>query len=307
MSLSSRTRSTLLAALATPVIFGIIVPLQGRIEAKTHTIQQQKEELMFRSPALLQKLSLGYGSLLADIYWTRAVQYYGTKVQSTDPQFELLGPLLDLATGLDPHLVVAYKFGAILLSEPRPVGAGRPDLAVDLVKRGISANPDDWWLDADLGFVYYWHLRDFQRASDAYLAGSKVPGAPVWLRAMAARIAEQGGSDQLSLALWSEVYESSQDSRVRANALKHLAALKAHGNIEQLQNLVAQYRQRFGEYPSSFNEMVAAGVLRSIPVDPSGAPYILDDEGQVQLSPSSSIDLKILQGPQNNSKPTPSR
>ena len=92
--------------------------------------------------------------------------------------FDLLWPLLDVTTTLDPHLMPAYRFGAIFLSEPGEVGAGRPDLAIELVKRGIAANPSEWRLDTDLGFLYYWRVKDYQNAAAAYLQASKNPEAP---------------------------------------------------------------------------------------------------------------------------------
>ena len=70
------------------------------------------------SPNAIKKLSLGYDSLLADIYWTRAVQYYGSRLTVHSRDFDLLWPLLDVTTTLDPKLIVAYRFGAIFLSEP---------------------------------------------------------------------------------------------------------------------------------------------------------------------------------------------
>ncbi len=36
-----------------------------------------QEALYLRSAKVLRRLSLGYTGLLADIYWTRAVQYFG--------------------------------------------------------------------------------------------------------------------------------------------------------------------------------------------------------------------------------------
>ena len=64
----------------------------------------REEELLLRSGAA-KKLSLGYDSLLADIYWTRAVQYYGARVGTPGATFDLLWPLLDVTTTLDPHLM----------------------------------------------------------------------------------------------------------------------------------------------------------------------------------------------------------
>ena len=39
-------------------------------------------------------------------------------------EYQLLYPLLDITTTLDPHFNIAYRFGAIFLSEPYPGGAG---------------------------------------------------------------------------------------------------------------------------------------------------------------------------------------
>jgi len=97
MSGQSHIRSVRLALLAVPVLFLAIASLQTRIDAQTRTISQQKEELLLRSGPLLKKLSLGYDSLLADIYWTRSVQYYGARIGSPGEKFELLWPLLDLS------------------------------------------------------------------------------------------------------------------------------------------------------------------------------------------------------------------
>ena len=294
MSVFSRSRQVLLASAAVPLLFGALVPLQKRIDTRTATIAQEKQDLLLRSPALLKKISLGYSPLLADIYWTRAIQYYGRNVQASDPNFELLPPLLDLTVGLDPSLTIAYKVGAILLSDPKPVGAGRPDLAATLVERGIAANPNDWWLKADLGFIYYWYLQEPRKAADAYLAGSKDPGAPVWMKAMAARVLEQSGTVELSISIWSQVYESTDDINVQRNALRHLQALYAQRDIQRLDNLLDQYTQKFQESPSSFEELVEGGILPQVPRDPTGTPYTIDPDGQVQLSPLSSIDLRIV-------------
>ncbi|MFY9531831.1 MAG: hypothetical protein WBC04_01175 [Candidatus Acidiferrales bacterium] len=294
MSFQERFRTIWVASIATPALFLALVPRQKRIDATAILTPQQEDELLIRSGTLLKKLSLGYDSLLADIYWTRAVQYYGNHVQLPQPEYESLYPLLDIATTLDPHLVIAHEFGALLLSEPLPVGAGRPDLAIELVRKGIAANPTDYRLPASLGFIYYWHLHDYQKSSDAYLAGSKYPGAPVWLKGMAARVAELGNSRETSVFIWSQLYQSSNEPSVRENALKHLQALKADQDLEQLKKLVAEYNHRFGHFPSSTQELVSAGMLRGAPLDPAGFPYVIRPGGDAGLSPQSTVSLDIL-------------
>jgi len=193
MSNPSQTRALWVAVAGVPLLFAAIAALQVKIDAGTRAYTPESEELLLRSGTALKKMSLGYDSLLADIYWTRAVQYYGNRAGIDGAKFDLLWPLLDIATTLDPKLIIAYRFGAIFLSEPPPAGAGRPDLAIELVKRGIAENPEQWHLNADLGFLYYWRMKDYPNAAAAYLDGSKNPKAPVWLKLMAARITEKGG------------------------------------------------------------------------------------------------------------------
>src|SRR5260370_38112730 len=99
---------------------------------------------------------------------------------------ELLWPLLDITTTLDPNLLVAYRFGAMFLSQAAPGGAGRPDLAVQLIQRGIQANPDYWRLYEDLVFVYYFDVKDYKKAWEAFLEGSKNPKGQLRVQVMPA-------------------------------------------------------------------------------------------------------------------------
>lgn len=291
MSGRNHSRALGLALVAIPALFVAIGFLQMRIEAETRTVAQQQEQLLLRSGPMLKRLSLGYDSLLGDVYWTRAVQYYGSRVGNHGEKFELLWPLLDITTTLDPNLIVAYRFGAIFLSEPRPTGADRSDLAVELVKKGVAANPNSWELSSDLGFLYYWHLKDYQKASAAYLQGSQVPNAPSWLKMMAAQVAEKGNSFSNSLGIWSELYDTTQNEKVKKSAFQHLQSLHALQDTFELDKLAEQYRKQYGRYPASMEELSEHGLLQGIPFDPAGFPYTFGADGKVQLDPNSPIIL----------------
>jgi hypothetical protein len=292
MTIGGRTRSIWLEAVVAPLLLAAVVVLQVRIDAQTRSLAKQKDELFLQSGPLLKKLSLGYDSLLADIYWTRTVQYYGSKIALLNSKFELLSPLLNLTTALDPKLIVAYRFGAMFLSEPLPVGAGRADLAVDLVKRGIATNPDEWRLYSDLGFLYYWYSKDDSDASTAYLEGSKIPKAPAWLGLMAARISEKSGSIDTARMIWTQIYETTQVPYVREKASEHLMGLRALEDEATLNQLAEDYRKRFGRYPASSKELRDAGFIRGIPLDPAGIPYLFGPDGKAQLAPMSPIVIE---------------
>ena len=275
--------------LLAPVGFAGVWRLQGKINVARDAMHQEQDEVLVQSPKLMKVLTGEYATLVADIYWTRAVQYYGGKRLAQDTNLESLWPLLDLAATLDPHLVPVYRFGATFLSEPAPRGAGRPDLAVKLLERGIAANPEVWRLNQDLGNVYYLELKDYQKAGQAYLDGSKKPGAAVWMKVMAARFLEKGESRETSVMLWSEVYESSRDESLKENARINLQLLRADEDIEHIDEITEQFAKRFGRPPQSVREMVANGMIGGEPNDPVGYVYVIGADGKSHISESSPL------------------
>ena len=242
-----------------------------------------QETIYISSPQLLKHLSLGYEGLLADIYWTRAVQYFGEQHHSDNSDYRLLWPLLNITTQLDPHLVPAYEFGSAFLTVPPPQGAGEPERAIELVEYGIRNNPDDWHLYYDLGFIYY-DQKNYRAAADAFDRGSRVPNAHPFLKIMAAQTAQHGGETRTAVMLWTSVYETTHDPQIRDNAKSHLASLNADLQCEELEQIVGAYRQRMGRNPAGFVDLVRAGMLRGIPLDPTGTPYELDEQGHVFVS-----------------------
>jgi hypothetical protein len=302
----SQTRALWAAIIGVPLLLAAAAVLQARRDAQPALAPGQSEELLLRSPAAIKRMSLGYDSLLADVYWTRAVQYYGERAIVPGANFGQLWPLLDISTTLDPKLIVAYRFGAVFLSQPKVNpgeagivgGPGRTDLAVELVKRGVAANPGSWILYSDLGFLYYWRLKDYPEASAAYLAGSKLPDAPSYMKMMAARVAEKGGSIETSRMIWSQVYTAATNPTIRSEALRMLRVLKAQDDEEHLDALAQDYRKKFGRLPGSIGDLQQAGLLGGTPVDPMGYPYVLGPDGKSRLSPKSTIVMTAQLPPQ---------
>jgi len=263
--------------------------LQHSIDGQLAAIHQEQDDLVLRSGPLLKAMSLEYAPLTADLYWTRVVQYYGNKHAADQTNIELLWPLLDVTTTLDPNLIVAYRFGAMFLGEPPPQGAGEPKRAIELLQRGIRANPEYWRFYEDLGFVYYFGLKDYRSAADAFLEGSKKPGAMIWMKAFAARISEKGETLETSAMLWSEIYNSSSDPAIKKNAKIHLQLLRARADCTQLNSVAAEYEKRTGHYPRAMRELVNAGLLPAPAVDPEGYAYTFDADGKARINPASPL------------------
>src|SRR5690242_15959699 len=162
-----------------------------------------QEVLYISSPKVLKGMSLGYDGLLADIYWTRAVQYFGNRHHDGAQRYDLLAPLLEITTGLDPHLLVAYEYGTNFLAPKPPGGGGMPERAIQLEEFGIRNNPDEWRLYYNEGFIRYMELKDYAGAAEVFSRGSRVPNAHPFLALLAARMAEHAGDQQMARMMWS--------------------------------------------------------------------------------------------------------
>lgn len=285
--MKSRNTVTVVAAVLLVVLFAGSVFSRRQVETQRGNESTLEEVLYMPSGKTVKRMSLGYSSLLADIYWTRAVQYFGSKHIKHARRYDLLYPLLDITTDLDPKLTVAYEYGSVFLSQKPPSGAGQPDKAVLLAEKGIQANPEFWRLYFILGFVHYIDRHDPQSAQIAFEKGSKVPGALPWMKVMAARMAEHSKDINTSIALWQAIYETTQDKDVREAANLHLASLLAERDISELESRVQKYHQQMKAFPTSWAELIRAGFIPGVPLAPKGEPYVLKPGGKVDVQDAS--------------------
>ena len=266
-------------------LLSVVILLQVVREQRFPTAASTQQFLYVTSPAVVTRMALGYRALLADVYWMRAIQHFGGTRLSTqrEKNYELLYPLLELTTSLDPHFTMAYRFGAFFLSERQPGGAGRSDLAVRLLEKAIAANPDRWEYPYDIGFLYF-RDNDYNTAAQWFQRAADVPKAADWLRPLAAVTLATGGDTRASRLLWRNLLESEADW-LRQTAAYRLQQLDAIDQIALLERLTAEYARRFGAPPSAWEPMGRAGMLSAIPTDPAGHPYVLNPaDGSVTVS-----------------------
>jgi tetratricopeptide (TPR) repeat protein len=253
------------------------------------------DALYLQSPKLLKRLSLGYNGLLADIYWTRAVQYFGYQHHEHSTDFHLLAPLLKIAVELDPKLVPAYQFGSNFLSPKPPNGAGEPKKALELATYGVQENPDQWRLYYNLGFLYYTEFKDYARAADAFARGAQLPVTNEFMPILAARMAQHAGEYDTAKMLWFTTYQSTKEPQIQKNAVDHLKALRVDEDVTQLQKLVERYSRDHGHLPKSVSDLETAGYIRGTPIDPNGHPYRLMADGRIEVESPDTL-LYITKG-----------
>jgi hypothetical protein len=276
------TLALLLLAAAIPVC-------QVRVDRRLGGFRAQEEVLYLWSGSQVKRLAAGFEGLAADLYWLRTVQYFGgQRVFSEDRRFELLEPLIDITVTLDPRMEIAYRYGAIFLAEPAPIGAGRPRHAVALLERGVRENPLNWRLHKELGYFHFLFLNEHEEGARILTEASKIPGAAYWLKTLAADLLTQGGDRALSRRIWQQMYDESEEGAIKQNARTHLNLLDTAEMLATLQARVDEFKGHAGRPPHELSELVAAGFIRAVPLDPAGTPFEYDPKkGTVAVSQKS--------------------
>lgn len=267
---------------------------------KVHPEIQQ--ESLYLTGNALKRMSLGFNGLAADWYWMRALQYVGGKILSAQGPIQLddlsrldmklLAPMLDVATTLDPAFMEPYLYAAVVLP------AIDEDEAIRITRKGLAANPNQWRLYQHLGYIY-WQRGDYASAGEAYTEGAKIAGAPVWMQAMKARMATEGGSRDVAREIYGRMYEEAGDPKVKDMARLRLLQLQSMDRRDVIRKLLEIFKTRTGRCPSSWQEMEP--LLRAArlpiadggPIDPGGTTYsLVTNTCDVDLGPTSTIPYK---------------
>jgi hypothetical protein len=303
--MTARGRTTAIASACLLISMSASMLLLRRIDK----IQPQAivdDALYLSSPKMVKRSALGFDGLMACLYWTRAVQYFGHRHFNEELTYNELAPLLEITTTLDPQMIPAYEFGASFLAPAPPEGAGEPGRAVQLMEYGIAHNPDNWHLYYDLGFVYYTELHDYKKASETFARGSRVPNAHPFMKILAARMAESAGDFTTARMLWSATFETSHETQIRRNALEHLRAIQVDADITRLEAGVTRFGERTGRLPVNMAELLAAEHIAGVPVDPDGNPYWMDHAGRILLEHPDDFTF-ITKGTPPGYKPPPAK
>ncbi len=293
VALASTRQGTWIVVAAAAALVGAALGLQAWRDRAFPVRAADTAALYVTSADTIDRAALSFDALVADVYWIRALQHYGSTRLSpvADKSYPLLRPLIELATSLDPRFTIAFRFGAIFFAESPPDGPGRPDWSLALLEKGLAATPGKWQYAMDTGFVYYWWLQDYKRAAAWFERAAGMPGGSWWLRSLAATTLAEGGDRQSSRRMWQQIAETADHDWLKNNARVRLAQFDALDQIDALDALVRRYRAVFGRAPGRWADLVMAGYLRAEPLDPAGTPYALDPSAEpaVALAPASPL------------------
>lgn len=195
---------------------------------------ERQDRLYFPSGRALVESSLGFREAAADYLWFRFVQYFGSYAKGHHDlrYFDLL---VDAITRLDPRFVEAYHFASLVAWSE----LGDFEKSIDLLKRGILANPGAAKLHFQVGFTYYVFYHDYPRAATWFEAAARCPDGGDIESRFAAFARYRAGDDRVSLELWREMARSTGSPQMRELAETMV------GKLERKLKLQSQYGPGF--------------------------------------------------------------
>ncbi|HNT35246.1 MAG TPA: hypothetical protein PKH07_09640 [bacterium] len=245
---------------------------------------QRVRDYIYLVPDLkaLKVISLSFRSLVADMLWLRAIQYFGGWYSQMKKQPMGFIHLINAVVYLDPRFVQAYSFGAFCIAE----GLDDYDAAVELLVRGAetnSENPQAWRLMFDAGFIRFYNQKRNEEAKELIDRASQMPGADEFTKRTAAYIDSVSGRRDIARERYRAMYETAETELIRDLALKHLIRIERDEHTEILKSAVEEFKRKMERKPRDLKELVEKGFLKAIPSDPGGSQYVYVAKSDVVL------------------------
>lgn len=280
--ISSIAKSPVKGVILAFILVAMSIPFQKGIDdirGKFRSI----EEAVYFSSSTLKRMSLGYSEIMADIYWLRAIQYFGDSERKlNEKRPDTLYKYFDILTDLDPKFVNAYRFGGTFLAEPPPFGLGDIEKGIELFDKGRKNNPENFRLPLEEAFLYYLYQKDYERAAELFKEASEKSGLSPFrrmsLKGMSASAHSKGGNRKLSKRIWQIIYETSPSEGRRSFALRNLEELSAMDMEDRLTETLKEYVRRYNTLPTSIEALRDAGIIKQVPNEPLGGEFIIVDK-----------------------------
>ncbi|MGQ9471443.1 MAG: tetratricopeptide repeat protein [Candidatus Aminicenantales bacterium] len=226
----------------------------------------------------LKYATFGYSSVLADLIYLWAIQYYSD--YSIADRFNYLEHIFSIIAELDPRYIDPYELGALVAVYE----AGNLELGLKILDMGLEKNPDQWIFPFEA--AHFAQMRkNYEIARLYYKKAMEIPGAPDIVKRLYAFTAFKTMDLETSWKMWLEIYQTTSEERVKKIANNHLYQVKAAIDKQLIERAVAQFKEKFGRNPYDLSQLVRTGLLREIPRDLDGLEYIYDPRtGEVKAA-----------------------
>ena len=223
---------------------------------------------------LLQAFSLDYKNIISQLLMFRASIYYGERIQSkTFPDWHWFYKMLYTSVELDPYNIDSHYLAQAIL--PWEVNMVKETNAI--LEKGINTRTWDWYLPFFMGFNQFYFLKDNKKAARYF---SKAALINPQIAVVAGNFFQKAGESRSGINFLELMLEKTNDDTIRMSISKRIDSLE---KVLIVRNAVSKFKSEYERLPGSFKEIVSAGILDRVPVDPYGKSYVMNKEGKIDL------------------------
>ncbi len=251
------------------------------LKVKTDNISRKKipgsSIIYIPSGQYLKFATFGNSSLLADLIYVWAIQYYSD--YTIPDMYEYLDHIFSIINELDPSYLDPYDIGAVIAAYE----AEDLDLALKILDRGLEKNPEQWLFPYMAAHYAQMIKKDYKLAQEYYKKAMNIEGVPPIVERLYANAIFKSMDYKRALQTWLEIYKTAKDERIKKIASNHLYNLTATIDIQKINEAIEKFKESYGRNPMELSQLVRAGFLDSLPKDLDGKEYIYDSRtGEVK-------------------------
>ena len=251
------------------------------LKVKTDNISRKKipgsSIIYIPSGQYLKLATFGNSSLLADMIYVWAIQYYSD--YTIPDMYEYLDHIFSIINELDPSYLDPYDIGAVIAAYE----AEDLDLALKILDRGLEKNPEQWLFPYMAAHYAQMIKKDHKLAQEYYKKAMNIEEVPPIVERLYANAIFKSMDYKRALQTWLEIYKTAEDERTKKIASNHIYNITATIDIQKINEAIEKFKESYGHNPMELSQLVRAGFLDSLPKDLDGKEYIYDSQtGEVK-------------------------
>lgn len=240
----------------------------------------------------LKSTLLGYQHLAADILWIRTLQVLG-KNANTAKEYDWLYHALDVITTLDPQYDYIYRVAGITMTEL----ANLPELSNRLLEKGLQSPSHTWHIPYLMAYNHYFYLADVERAAHYARVAAETPSGPPWLVNMATQMSAHAGTPEFALGFLHSMHRQTEDQRIKESLEERIKEVTIERDLRSLESLIQKFHEKEHRYPATLPELVTKRYVATLPEEPFGGSYVIEEDTGRITSSTHPVRLKMHKAP----------
>ncbi|HUC01633.1 MAG TPA: hypothetical protein VMA75_01890 [Candidatus Paceibacterota bacterium] len=259
------------------LLLGLVALLQLEYDAVKVTLPASSEQDV--SPFMVRLLDMGFHPAVASFLWATTMPeildlWNGKTEYFTDLAF---------VNAVDPKLSYPYAFSVLTLTAvPSQDDPDAIAQSTAIGEEGIANGDPDWRIPYYMATNEFLYAKDDAAAAKYYDMAANTLGVPQYAARFSLNFGIETDQRAKTEQLWETIKDSTNDPDEKARAQAYIDHLE---DFDYLDAASKAYKAKFGVYPTSTDELVAKGIIPSVPVDPFGFTFIINSDG------TSAIDL----------------